>query len=212
METSRLEELRDSFKDAQTVKSNLERLLNEQRQARRTLETAAEEASNKHKNVIAVHTKISESLKISKHKTNQSQAYLDSLEATVKDKKNLLQKIDRQISDENDNMVKDMRSFEDALSQLTKALIAAKQQYSEANLQKTIEERLEEFNKLQKQSQTVSKELEAAASYSRSLEGREVGPEGDGLDRQAVWTLMNKDLDSTRAEVAKLSEQLQNLN
>ncbi|XP_078694746.1 synaptonemal complex central element protein 1-like isoform X1 [Branchiostoma floridae x Branchiostoma belcheri] len=120
-EPFRVEDLLVSVRELQKEKSFLEQELAESKRRTKETEKKLDEVSQQHRQISVLYNKMVETLKIAKHKVDQSQQMADKQEQVNQEKRNSLTELNSSIEREVQRQRQYSREFEGQLDELTDA-------------------------------------------------------------------------------------------
>ncbi|XP_035693774.1 inner centromere protein-like [Branchiostoma floridae] len=120
-EPFRVEDLLSSVRELQKEKSLLEHELAEAKRRTKETENKLDEVSQQHRQISVLYNKMVETLKIAKHKVDQSQQMADNQEQVNQDKRASLTELNSSIEQEVQRQRQYSREFESQLDELTDA-------------------------------------------------------------------------------------------
>ncbi|CAH1245738.1 SYCE1 [Branchiostoma lanceolatum] len=120
-EPFRVEDLLSSVRELQKEKSLLEQELAEAKRRKRETEKKLGEVSQQHRQISVLYNKMVETLKIAKHKVDQSQQMADNQEEVNQEKRACLAELNSSIEKEVQRQRQYSREFENQLDELTDA-------------------------------------------------------------------------------------------
>ncbi|XP_078612387.1 uncharacterized protein LOC144882459 [Branchiostoma floridae x Branchiostoma japonicum] len=120
-EPFRVEDLLSSVRELQKEKSLLEHELAEAKRRTKETENKLDEVSQQHRQISVLYNKMVETLKIAKHKVDQSQQMADNQEQVNQEKRASLTELNSSIEQEVQRQRQYSREFESQLDELTDA-------------------------------------------------------------------------------------------
>ncbi|XP_006822954.1 uncharacterized protein LOC102801019 [Saccoglossus kowalevskii] len=201
-----LEIIFGSIKELQQTKAYNEKMLNEVRSKRRSLENKCDQVSTEHAQVTDTNNKMIESLKIAQQKVCQTQNQISRQEDNNETIRQRVKELNQKVQEEETRQAHEIGVFESKLAELAEKFHSAQQYYGPNGLRNEITRIIEDKALLENQASTNEQQAETLATMLSQMKVESGDCQEDEILLETQVITVNMFQDSYKAACNKLKE------